>query len=163
VEGEMTKVIHSSIGHHYIVEASGCDPNVIGSVEKVQQILVKAAEMAGAHVWSISFNRFPPNGVSGVVVISESHISTHTWPEVGYGALDIYTCGNTIDPEKAVIFAVEAFGASTSHITEITRGIDEGDSIFYHSFVTWEEYLKKEGLKKAEKLEKMEKKEEPAP
>ena len=92
----MTKMIHASIGHHYIVEASGCDPNIIGSVEKVQQILVKAAEIAGAHVWSISFNRFPPNGVSGVVVISESHISTHTWPEVGYGALDIYTCGNNI-------------------------------------------------------------------
>ena len=74
----MTKVIHSSIGHHYIVEASGCDPNIIGSVEKVQQILVRAAEIAGATVWSISFSRFPPNGVSGVVVISESHLSTHT-------------------------------------------------------------------------------------
>ena len=146
----MTKMIHASIGHHYIVEASGCDPNIVGSVEKVQQILVKAAEIAGAHVWSISFNRFPPNGVSGVVVISESHISVHTWPEFGYGALDIYTCGNNIDPEKAVVFAVEAFGASTSHITEITRGIDEGDKIFYHSFVTWEEYIKKEGMKKEE-------------
>lgn len=146
----MTKEFHSTIGHHYIVEASGCDPKVIGSVEKVQQILVKAAEIAGAQVWSISFSKFPPNGVSGVVVISESHISTHTWPEMRYGALDIYTCGNNIDPEKAVIYAVEAFGATTSHITEITRGIDEGDAIFYHSFVTWEEYLKKEKKEKEE-------------
>jgi len=134
---------HLTIGHHYIVEASGCDPQIIGSVEKVQAILVKAAEMAGAQVWSISFSKFPPSGVSGVVVISESHISTHTWPEKGYGALDIYTCGNNIDPEKAVVYAVESFGASTSHITEITRGIDEGDNIFYHSFVTWEEDFKK--------------------
>ncbi|MDD8031675.1 MAG: adenosylmethionine decarboxylase [Acidobacteriota bacterium] len=143
----MTKDLHSTIGHHYIVEASGCDPKTIGSVEKVQQILVKAAEIAGAQVWSISFSRFPPNGVSGVVVISESHISTHTWPEKKYGALDIYTCGNNIDPEKAVIYAIEAFGATTSHITEITRGIDEGDAIFYHSFITWEEHLKKEEKK----------------
>ncbi len=144
----MAKNIHETIGRHYIVEASGCDPGVIGSVEKVQQILVKAAEVAGAQVWSISFSKLPPHGVSGVVVISESHISTHTWPEYGYVALDIYTCGKNVDPEKAVVFAVGAFGSSTSHITEITRGIDEGDSIYFHSFVTWEEDFKKENFKK---------------
>jgi len=135
----MAKKKYSSIGHHYIVEASGCDSKIISSVEKVQQILVKAAELARAQVWSVSINRFPPNGVSGVIVISESHISTHTWPEHGYGALDFYTCGDGVDPEKAVFYAVEAFGAATCHITEITRGIDEGDKLFYHSFITWEE------------------------
>ena len=135
----MARKIHRSIGHHYIVEASGCDPKIIKSVDKVQQILVKAAEIAEAQVWSISVNRFPPQGVSGVIVISESHISTHTWPEYGYAALDFYSCGNSGDPEKAVFYAVGAFGASTSHITEITRGIEEGDRIFYHSFITWEE------------------------
>ena len=135
----MPRRIHRSIGHHYIVEASGCDPKIISSVEKVQHILVKAAEVAGTKVWSISVNRFPPKGVSGVIVISESHISTHTWPEYGYGALDFYTCGDDTDPEKAVLYAVEAFGATTSPITEITRGIEEGDRLFYHSFITWEE------------------------
>lgn len=138
----MVKKKHSSIGHHYIVEASGCDPKIISSVEKVQQILVRAAEIAGAQVWSVSINRFPPNGVSGVIVISESHISTHTWPEFGYGALDFYTCGSEVDPEKAVFYAVEKFGAKTSHITEITRGIEEGDRIYYHSLITWEEDFK---------------------
>ena len=135
----MIKKTLNAIGHHYIAEASGCNPEIISSVEKVQQILVKAAEIAGAQVWSISISKFPPQGVSGVVVISESHISTHTWPEHKYAALDIYTCGDNVDPEKGVIYAVEAFGASTSHITEITRGIDEGDKIFFHSFITWEE------------------------
>ncbi len=144
----MDKEIHATLGRHYIVEASGCDPKIIGSVEKVQQILVKAAEVAGAQVWSISFSKFPPQGVSGVVVISESHISTHTWPEYGYVALDIYTCGRHVDPEKAVVFAVEAFGSSTSHITEITRGLDEGDSIYYHSLVTWEEDFERGQSKK---------------
>jgi len=139
----MVKTAHSPIGHHYIVEASGCDARVIGSVEKVQQILVKAAEIAGAHVWAISFSKFPPHGVSGVVVISESHISTHTWPEMGYAALDIYTCGANVKPDKAVVYAVEAFKAETSHITEITRGIDEGDQVYYHSFITWEEHLRR--------------------
>jgi len=140
----MPKKTYEPVGHHYIVESSGCDPKVIGSVEKVQQILVRAAEIAGAKVWAISFSKLPPHGVSGVVVISESHFSTHTWPELGYGALDIYTCGKTVDPEKAVLYAIEAFGATSSHITEITRGIDEGDKIFFHSFVTWEEDIKKE-------------------
>jgi len=143
----MAKITHSSIGRHYIVEASGCDAKIVGSVERMQEILVKAAEIAGAHVWSISFSKFPPLGVSGVVVISESHISTHTWPEVGYVALDIYTCGRHVRPDKAVIYAVEAFGADSSHITEITRGIDEGDSVFYHSFITWEEHVRR-GAKK---------------
>lgn len=140
----MAKKTHTVIGHHYIVEASDCDPKIIKSVEKVQQILVKAAEEAGAQVWSISFSRFLPHGVSGVVVISESHISTHTWPEYKYAAFDIYTCGDKIDPEKAVTYVLEAFGASTSHITEITRGIDEGDKIYFHSFITWEEDFEKE-------------------
>ena len=135
----MAKKKHNPIGHHYIVEASGCDPKIISDVAKVQQILVKAAEMAGANVWAVSFHKFPPTGVSGVVVISESHISTHTWPEYGYGALDFYTCGDTVDPEKGLFYAVEAFGASSSHITEITRGIDEEDKVFYHSLITWEE------------------------
>jgi S-adenosylmethionine decarboxylase len=147
----MPKKIYEPIGHHYIVEASGCNPKIIGRVQKVQEILVKAAEIAGAKVWAISFSKFPPSGVSGVVVISESHISTHTWPEMRYGALDIYTCGNKVDPEKAVVYAVEAFGASTSHITEITRGIDEGDWKFFHSFVTWEEDFKKELKRNLEK------------
>lgn len=137
--------IHESIGHHYIVEASGCDPKIISSVDRVQQILVKAAEIAKTQVWAISVNRFPPNGVSGVIVISESHISIHTWPEYGYAALDFYTCGNASDPEEAVVFAVEAFGASSCHITEITRGLDEGDKVFFHSFVTWEEDFKDSG------------------
>lgn len=133
------KRVYKSIGHHYIVEASGCDPKIISSVEKVQQILVKTAEISGAHIWAVSVSKFPPKGVSGVIVISESHISTHTWPEYGYGALDFYTCGDSVDPEKGIFYAVEAFGASTSHITEITRGIEEGDRVFYHSLITWEE------------------------
>lgn len=135
---------HPTIGHHYIVEASGCDPKIIGNINKVQEILVKAAEIAGVKVWAVTFNIFPPNGVSGVVVISESHISIHTWPERGYAALDIYTCGGEGDPEEATIWAVEQFGATNYHITEITRGLDEGDNIFYHSLITWEEEVKKQ-------------------
>jgi len=135
-----------TIGHHYIAEASGCDPNVIGKVESVEQILVRAAEVAGVQVWSISFHRFSPNGVSGVVVISESHMSVHTWPEYGYAALDIFTCGPSAKPEKAVEWALKEFGATNVHITEVTRGLEEGDKVFFHSIVTWEEELLKRAV-----------------
>jgi S-adenosylmethionine decarboxylase len=135
-----------TIGHHYIAEASGCTPAIIGKVETVEQILVRAAEIAGVQVWSISFHRFNPNGVSGVVVISESHLSVHTWPEYGYVALDIFTCGDTAKPEKAVEWALKQFGASNVHITEVTRGLDEGDRVFFHSIVTWEEELLKRAV-----------------
>lgn len=130
-----------TIGHHYIAEASGCTSGVIGKIEAVERILVRAAEIAGVHVWSTSFHRFNPSGVSGVIVISESHMSVHTWPEVGYAALDIFTCGDSAKPQKALEWALKEFGATNVHITEVTRGLEEGDKVFFHSIVTWEEEL----------------------
>ena len=130
-----------TVGHHYIVEGSGCNPDVISRVEKVEQILVRAAEVADVQIWAISFHRFRPMGVSGVVVISESHLSVHTWPEAGYVALDIFTCGDRAKPEAAVQHALKAFGATNMHITEVTRGLEEGDKVFFHSMITWEENL----------------------
>jgi S-adenosylmethionine decarboxylase len=136
------------VGHHYVAEASGCKPEIIGKVETVEGILVRAAEVAGVTIWSISFHRFSPNGVSGVVVISESHLSVHTWPEYGYVALDIFTCGNEARPEAAVEYALKEFGATSMHITEVTRGLqEEGDRQFFHSIVTWEETLGRNGKK----------------
>ncbi len=129
------------VGEHYIVEASGCDPEIISNVEKMQQILVNAAHKANVKIWAVSFHRFPPQGVSGVIVISESHISVHSWPEYGYVALDIYTCGEHSNPEEAVNYALQEFKAENVHISEITRGLEEGDKLFYHSIITWEEEL----------------------
>ena len=131
-------------GIHFIVEASGCG-DVITNVSKLQDILVEAAKQANAQVWSVSFNLFPPNGVSGVVVISESHLAVHTWPEVNYMALDIYTCGEKSMPFKAVEYVLQKVEAKRSHITEISRGLDDNDQVYYHSFITWEEILKKNG------------------
>ncbi|MBQ7264237.1 MAG: adenosylmethionine decarboxylase [Synergistaceae bacterium] len=125
-------------GVHFIVEASGCD-DTITNVVRLQDTLVEAARRAHAQVWSVSFNRFPPNGVRGVVVISESHLSVHTWPEASYMALDIYTCGAKTEPMVAVQYVLEQVSAKHIHITEITRGLDDDDKVFYHSFITWEE------------------------
>ena len=137
-------------GVHFIVEASGCD-DTITNVVQLQDILVEAARRAHAQVWSVSFNRFPPNGVSGVVVISESHLSVHTWPEESYMALDIYTCGAKTEPMVAVEYVLDQVGARHIHITEITRGLDDNDQVFYHSFITWEEDRDKKDGKKEKK------------
>jgi S-adenosylmethionine decarboxylase len=130
-----------TVGHHYIVEGSGCNPDVISRVDHVDHIIKKKKEVANVQVWAISFHRFSPTGVSGVVVISESHLSVHTWPELGYVALDIFTCGDQAKPEAAVQHALKALGATSMHITEVTRGLDEGDKVFFHSMITWEEKI----------------------
>src|SRR5207244_12193983 len=96
-----------TIGHHYIAEASGCKPDVIGKVEAVERILVRAAEVAGVKVWSISFDRFDPNAFSAVVKISDSHIFLHTWPQASYVTIDIFHCGDSDNPDKTVQCAVQ--------------------------------------------------------
>ena len=135
------------LGNHLLVELYNCETNVINDVLRIEELLLEAVKISGATTLNSTFHKFSPHGVSGVVVISESHFSIHTWPEYGYGAMDFYTCGSHVDPEKGLNYAVDAFGASTSHITEITRGLEEGDQIFYHSFVTWEEEFGEEEKK----------------
>jgi len=76
------------------------------------------------------FHQFNPHGVSGVVVIAESHFSIHTWPEYGYCALDIFTCGEQIDSDLALQFLKQAFKAKSMSIVELKRGtldVPEGE------------------------------------
>ena len=69
------------------------------------------------------FHRYNPQGVSGVVVIAESHISIHTWPEYGYAAVDFFTCGDAVDPYEAHEYLKKSLKAQDSHITELKRGM----------------------------------------
>jgi len=85
--------------------------------------MVNAALEAGAEVREFVFHKFSPQGVSGVVVISESHLAIHTWPELGYAAVDVFTCGDRVDPWDACNFLTEGFGATHVATKEITRGL----------------------------------------
>ena len=100
-----------TFGRHLILELSGCSPEIISDLEKVREYMIQAAIKAGAEVRTTAFHRFRPQGVSGVVVIAESHLSLHTWPEYGYVALDIYTCGDTTEPWRACEFLADCFQA----------------------------------------------------
>jgi S-adenosylmethionine decarboxylase proenzyme len=99
---------------------------MLNDVEKIDSILHQAAVIAGATVLKKEFHKFSPVGVSGVVVIAESHLSIHTWPEYGYAACDVFTCGDTINPHVAVDYIISHLNPKSSSVIEIKRGVLKG-------------------------------------
>ena len=83
----------NALGNHILVEFMNCDPHIMNDVACIERDMVGAAQKAGATVINSTFHHFSPYGVSGVVVIQESHLAIHTWPEYGYAAVDLFTCG----------------------------------------------------------------------
>ncbi len=83
-----------ALGNHILVEFMNCDPHIMNDVAAIERDMVAAAQQAGATVINSTFHHFSPWGVSGVVVIQESHLAIHTWPEYGYAAVDLFTCGD---------------------------------------------------------------------
>ena len=110
----------------------------IFGTETIEQFLATSYDQfaANATVVTSAFHRFQPHGVSGVVVIQESHLSIHTWPETGYAALDFYTCGDHTDPWAACEYAAEALDAKTLLTTEVKRGVEAGAGRFTHVVTT---------------------------
>jgi len=100
-----------------------CNPKIIKDLAKVKNALVSAAKEAKATIVDISFHEFNPFGISGMVIIAESHLSIHTWPEYSYAAVDIFTCGDLIKPEVAASFLIKEFESRTPSIVELKRGI----------------------------------------
>lgn len=111
------------LGRHLIVELFDCRPAVLEDLEAVQNGLEEAARRAGATIVATTFHQFNPVGLSGVVVISESHLSIHTWPEYSYAAVDIFSCGEALRPEVAVAYLVERLGAERVSVVELQRGV----------------------------------------
>ncbi len=121
-----------TLGRHFIVELSKCNASKLNDLAGVRSILSQAAIEANTEIKELAFHHFYPQGVSGVVVIAESHLSVHTWPENGYVALDIYTCGETANPVKAFEYISKAFQAGGMQVTEIIRGLPEQDGHYTH-------------------------------
>lgn len=115
-----------TLGRHLLIELYQCDNRVISDVRKIEEIMVDAAKAAKAHIVDVVFHNFNPNGVSGVVVISESHLTIHTWPEYNFASIDIFTCGATINPWKAYDYLSRQFKAKTYTAMELKRGMLPG-------------------------------------
>lgn len=107
---------------HLLVEYEGCDPAILDDLERMKALMREAAEAAGATVVAEAFHRYRPQGVTGVLVIEESHFSVHTWPEHGYAALDFYTCGDC-RPERADEVLRQRLGAKHAEIALVERGL----------------------------------------
>ncbi|MFQ5655104.1 MAG: adenosylmethionine decarboxylase [Planctomycetota bacterium] len=111
-------------GRHLIAEFYRCDGSLLDDTEEMRRLMLEAAEVVGASVLGDTFPRFSPQGVSGTVVIAESHLSVHTWPEYGYVAVDIYTCGG-LDPRPGFEHLGRSLGAGECRMQEILRGLPE--------------------------------------
>lgn len=102
-----------NLGQHVLAEFFECDPNILNSNDKVEKC----------------FHMFNPYGVSGVVIISESHLAIHTWPELGYAAVDLFTCGTKCDPKVAYEFLKKKFNSKKASFTELKRGIIDRETL----------------------------------
>jgi S-adenosylmethionine decarboxylase len=119
----------NALGRHLLLELFDCDTDVINSLEAVKGALVEAARRAQATIVDVVFHEFNPFGISGVVVIAESHLSIHTWPEYRFAAVDIFSCGDTLQPEVAANYLVEQFSAERTSIVEMQRGMFLNSSV----------------------------------
>jgi len=118
-----------ALGRHLLLELKSCNEEVLDDVSFLKECLNEAATKCGATVVGESFYHFSPHGVSGVVNIAESHIAIHTWPEHRYAAVDVFTCGNTVDPEKAAKLIIERLEAQSHSFIELRRGIIEDSQV----------------------------------
>lgn len=112
----------NALGIALSVEFYDCNREILNSVAQVEQLMKQAALAANATIVQSVFHMFNPYGVSGVVVISESHLAIHTWPEYGYAAIDIFTCGSSVDPWVACEYLKEHFEAGHYEASELQRG-----------------------------------------
>jgi len=118
-----------ALGRHLLLELKICNKEVLDDLNFLKECLNEAAIQSGATVVGESFYHFSPYGVSGVVNIAESHIAIHTWPEHRYAAVDVFTCGNNVDPEKAARLIIERLEAQSHSLIELRRGIIEDSQV----------------------------------
>lgn len=115
-----------ALGRHMLVEFTGCDERRLADLELITEAMLRAARESGATILTHRFHRFAGpeggQGVSGAVIISESHLAIHTWPEHAYAAVDLFTCGETVDPLRAHAVLREALGAQADCTQVLARG-----------------------------------------
>ncbi|HLA38143.1 MAG TPA: adenosylmethionine decarboxylase [Candidatus Brocadiales bacterium] len=111
-----------TFGRHLIVEMWDCDREILNNAKRLREILRRAAEEARATVIRVFCHEFNPKGITGVALLAESHLAIHTWPEEGYAAADIFTCGQYTDPQLAAQYLISSLKAKDSTTLELKRG-----------------------------------------
>ncbi len=116
-------VLPKPLGRHLLAEFHGCNVQTLDNLERLETFLLEAAEVANATVIKSVFHPFSPMGVTGVVVVMESHLSIHTWPEHGYAAVDIFTCGEDMRLQEAYDYLAEKLESTEHSFQSIERGM----------------------------------------
>ena len=121
------EIIHNSssenIGRHCILELYQCDHAKLNDEAFIRTTITSSAKIAGATLLNLVTHSFKPQGVTGLALLAESHISIHTWPEIGYAAIDVFTCGDHTMPEKACKILFNDFSAKNFSFKNIVREI----------------------------------------
>ncbi len=121
-ENKDRKLKESYAGIHLIADFWEIN-NIIDDGEKIKEILIEAAKRANNIPLEVAIHKFTPQGVTGVILLAESHISLHLWPEIKYLAVDVFTCGDHSMPEKALEFLKETFEPRKVDLEKIKRGL----------------------------------------
>ncbi|MFC5700535.1 adenosylmethionine decarboxylase [Cohnella faecalis] len=116
---------YSTFGRHVAVDTWGVSFDMLNSAELLQAHMVEAAEACGATVLSVQAQQFEPQGATVLVLLSESHLSIHTYPEKGFAAIDCYTCGETVDPQAAIDYLVSVLKPERTYAKKLVRGLGE--------------------------------------
>ncbi|ABR54800.1 S-adenosylmethionine decarboxylase related [Methanococcus vannielii SB] len=111
------------LGKHIILELWGCEKQALDDQPGVEKMLVNAVKACGATLICVKTHKFSPQGVTGVAVLAESHISIHTWPELGYAAMDVFTCGEHVIPEDTIPEIRNFLKPDKVEVIDIKRGI----------------------------------------
>ncbi len=135
-----------ALGTHLLLELRECKAGILQDLDRVRDIMVSAAREAKATVVEVAFHEFNPFGISGMVIIAESHLSIHTWPEYNYAAVDIFTCGDIIIPQEAAHYLIREFGSKSPSMGEMNRGMRSFDGAKLPHKVETEEYASAEKL-----------------
>ena len=122
MSGAKLRAVMDTAGRHLMAELEGCAAQPLNDPTRLRRHMLASMRVIGATVVGEAFHAYRPQGVSGVLLIAESHMSVHTWPEAGYVAVDVYTCGD-IDPTPAIAAFADMVGAKHCRVREVSRGV----------------------------------------
>jgi len=111
------------LGRHFLLDIAEAPFDLLDDPVGIEEALVATVRTMGAKVLGIYVHRLTPQGISGVVVISESHLTIHTWPELGEAAVDLFTCGDEVAAREAALALAPRLRAGRSELREVLRGV----------------------------------------
>jgi len=115
-------VTSGPLGRHILMDFYGCPEGRLDDLETLRTTALDAVSASGGTVLGVQAHRFQPHGVTVLVMVAESHLSLHTWPEGGLAAADYFTCGDRVDPGGAALVLIERLAPARHEVRELARG-----------------------------------------